>query len=87
MVDRSLGQKTRCFAKEKRNAGFKAFKGHLMEKVQTLNFQSKQNIPDHTTRHNPSQVEVPGAAVNKPFKYDITCTLQGNYLNCPKTAA
>jgi len=49
-------------------AGFKAFKGHLMAKVQTLNFQPKQNITDHTTRHDPSQVEVPGAAVNKPFK-------------------
>jgi hypothetical protein len=68
MVERSLGQTTKCFSKEKRNAGFKAFKGNLMEKVKTLNFQPKQNIPDHTMRHDPSQVEVPGAAVNKPFK-------------------
>jgi hypothetical protein len=35
-----------------------------MEKVKTLNFQPKQNIPDHTMQHDPSQVEVPGAAVN-----------------------
>jgi len=83
VVEGSLEQTTRCFSKEKRNAGFKAFKCHLMEKVKTLNFQPKQNIPDHTIRHDPSQVEVPGAAVNKPFKLDVTCTWQGSSLNCP----
>ena len=68
MVEGSLGLMTRCFSKEKRNAGFKAFKGHLVEKVKTLNLQPKQNIPGHTIRHDPSHVEVPGAAVNKPFQ-------------------
>lgn len=87
MVEGSLGPKTRCFSKEERNAGFKAFKGHLMDKVKTLNFQPKQNLPDHTTRHDLSQVEVPGTIVNKPFKQDVTCTLQGSSLNCPVTAA
>jgi hypothetical protein len=68
MVEGSLGQMTRRFSKEKRNAGFTAFKCHLMEKVKTLNFPTKQDLLDHTMRYDPSQVEVPGAAVNKPFK-------------------
>ena len=68
MVEGSLGEMTRCFSKKKRNDGFNAFKGHLMEKVKTLNFQPNQNIPEHIMRHDPSKVEVPGAAVNKPFK-------------------
>jgi hypothetical protein len=68
MVEGSLEQTTRHFSKGKRNAGFTAFKCHLMEKVKTLNFQPKQDLPDHTMRHDPSQVEVLGLAVDKPFK-------------------